>query len=285
MHTLALGAPALDATTSAVISARSSNVPVLDATTRSTCPCSTRKRARYAHSLGVLDVQRPCNTRRHDGFATNYVVVAHNGFAVRALDEHLRSTRPRHPYSARCRRSTRTRSRSARLRSSRPRHPRSLAHVRKSKPRRTTALRRTTASARSGGTASAASSMRSYMRHGQPFCVGGSSSPLARLLLPLRGITTNTTLGVPQVEKEREYESGLVAKAKCGVMAMCVQERKQPRDALTGLNDQRRKSKGTLGPELDLAVHPDEERIAQRSGTPLGGNAQRDYFLQLCRSL
>ena len=55
-----------------------------------------------------------------------------------ALDEHLRSTRPRHPYSARCRRSTRTRSRSARLRSSRPRHPRSLAHVRKSKPRRST---------------------------------------------------------------------------------------------------------------------------------------------------
>ena len=149
MHTLALGAPALDATTSAVISARSSNVPVLDATTRSTCPCSTRQRARYAHSLGVLEVQRPCNTRRHDGFATNYVVVAHNGFAVRALDEHLRSTRPRHPYSARCRRSTRTRSRSARLRSSRPRHPRSLAHVRKSKPRRTTALRRTTASSRS----------------------------------------------------------------------------------------------------------------------------------------
>ena len=67
MHTLALGAPALDATTSAVISARSSNVPVLDAITRSTCPCSTRQRARYAHSLGVLDVQRPCNSRRHDG--------------------------------------------------------------------------------------------------------------------------------------------------------------------------------------------------------------------------
>jgi hypothetical protein len=91
VHTLALDAPALDATTSAVISARSSfnahmlalDAPVLDATTRSTCPCSTRQRARYAHSLGVLDAQRPCNTRRHDGFATHYVLVAHNGFAVR----------------------------------------------------------------------------------------------------------------------------------------------------------------------------------------------------------
>ena len=83
VHTLALDAPALDATTSAVISTRSLDVPVLDATTRSTCPCSTRQRARYAHSLGVLDAQRPCNTRRHDGFATHYVLVAHNGFAVR----------------------------------------------------------------------------------------------------------------------------------------------------------------------------------------------------------
>jgi len=50
-------------------------------------------------------------------------------------------------------------------------------------------------------------------------------------------------------------------------MATCVHERNQRRDALTGLDDQRRRSKGTLGPELDLAVHPDEERIAQHPGT------------------
>ena len=85
----------------------------------------------------------------------------------------------------------------------------------------------------------------------------------------------------PQVEKEREYESGLVAKARCSVMATCVHERKQRRDALTGLNDQRRKSKGVLRPELDLAVRPTKSASRSTREPVLGGNAPRLLYTSI----